>query len=324
VCFVSGNVGGRFEGRAASIKQQSALLRGESYEFDGGWIYVSAFQNRVLFPAMLEMASTSTLLERREWFLILRFTTCFFALLVFWWSLQAVSHGSHTLCAATTLLLAFSLICTFNHGWEQPTDFLDALFTSLFVWATAKRRYFGLVLIAIVAAANRESSAFAGVLWLFVHGFDVRWKVRPKAVMLGLAASVASYCAVLSLRYGFGGPRALAEDTQALTGFSSLLKCMREAMAHPHPFIWPILGVAMVLPVVIWLLSNWKCMTGAQCRLIAAACFLAAGTLAFGIVEELRIFIPSLTILIFVAGWSEGCAQTSQSVALDNPVRSGA
>jgi len=99
--------------------------------------------------------------------------------------LRGLVH-EHVVAAVGLGLLAYELVFTFAQGWEHPTDFPDVALTGLWLWAAMAGRRWGLLAVALGAAFNRESAAFAGVLWLVLYGFTVRWTARLSELAFGI------------------------------------------------------------------------------------------------------------------------------------------
>jgi|GEM_PF-2335078 hypothetical protein len=305
VAFVSGYLGDRQKHRGEIIQMQFDLLQGKDYVLNGRAMYLPSFQNRVLFPFALAAATRLGVLDANDSFILLRLVTAALALATLWWTARAISNCSPKLAAVGTLLLAFGLIFTFQFAWEHPTDFLDVVLIALMVWATVKKRPLLLLGIALVAAANRESAAFAGVLWGLSYAWDEKRRPQWNELARAFLLIVVPYAAVLLLRYAFGGARAVTTGTQMVTALSSLQNDLKILTAYVTPFNWLSLAIAMFVPPLLWVTTNWRDMTFLQHRLVYAALALVLITFFFGIVSELRIFIPSVVILILMGVWSE-------------------
>ena len=185
--FVSANHDQRFPNRSDTVNQQLAILAGDSYMLGEQEYYFPSFQNRVLFPALLSLAVQAGYLEPSEWYLLLRIGTAFLAFTAFIWSAVLIAPHIPSLPTLVLggLLLAFSLLPTFNHGWEHPTDFLDVFFMCFVVTAVTQRRFLPLLILTGIAAANRESAVFGGVIWLIYWGLHSSWKTLLREILRG-------------------------------------------------------------------------------------------------------------------------------------------
>lgn len=320
VVFVSSYQGERQENRPEIIQMQFDLLEGKDYVINGQPMYLAAFQNRVLFPLLLTNLTRLGVLDANDAFLLLRLATTALALWVVYCAARGFGSVSVKLAAAAMLLVAYGLICTFGYNWEHPTDMLDVMFMAGMVWATATHRGILLLLIALAAAANRESAAFGGVLWAFCYGFNERW--RPNWGELGRSFLLIAlpYAVVLGLRYLFGGARAVVNETQLITAFTSFEKELNALIDYTSPFNWLALGAAMFVPPVVWVVSNWRTMYPIQRRLVYASAVLTFITFWFGILSELRIFLPIFVILVLTAVWSES-ARMERTAVTAAPLR---
>ncbi len=305
--FVSNNLHPRFEHRAETIAQQFAILQGKPYLLDGVPTYFPEFQNRILFPIFLSLATALHVGSDSEVYLVLRTLTAFAAFIVFWWLLQTRSV-SLRVASVGMGALAFVLVFTFNHGWEHPTDFLDVIFVALFVWACVSKHRLLAMGLAIVASANRESSPFIGVIWFVLYAVDEQWRFNWKEGVFAIGLSVLAYVTVLTIGFAFGGVAALAPQTTAVIWLG---KFLLEALANPSPSAWPLLLVAMVLPLALWIGANWRPASFQTRRVLLAGIAIALIAPLFGIIKELRFFIPAATVLIYGACLAETDRQTA-------------
>jgi hypothetical protein len=297
VTNISMNTGGRREHRAETVDLQQAILRGEPGSLDGRRIYFPQFQNRVLFPMALAATVRVTGLDPIAAYAGLRLLSSWLA---FWIVLHvAASLGdSPSRAAAAAVLLALALIVTFNHPWEHPTDVVDMATFALAVAWTVDHRYGRMVGLAVVASANRESSIFLSLLWAAVQaaklGMSRRWLIEAAALF------VVATAAVMGLRLAFGGTRALAGPDFPL---GESLRALRAFLRHPSPFDWPV-GFAVL--AALCAAGLWDRPLGGEQRAIVAVAAAAATMSAIGgAAEELRIYIPAVTMTI-VAGVCAG------------------
>lgn len=316
VVYVSGYLGDRQKFRGEVVQMQFDLLQGKNYVLNSQSMYLPSFQNRVLFPLALSGITQAGVLDANDAFILLRLATAVLALMAVWWTARGISNCSPKLAAAGTLLVAFGLIFTFQFPWEHPTDLLDVFFVALMTWAVVKKRALLLLGIAVAAATNRESAAFAGVLWGFCYAVDEARHVRWNELVRALALIAAPYATVLALRYAFGGERAVNASTQMVTALASLQNDIKGLVDYFTPFNWLAFAFALFVPPLLWLASNWRGMELRQRRPVYAAGFLILISFLFGIVSELRIFIPSVVILVLAGVWSESTRPAAQVSSL--------
>jgi hypothetical protein len=304
VGFVSTNLDPRFAHRPEVIQQQFAILAGGPYPIDGVFSEVGAYQNRVLFPLALAFLAGLGFGAVGAWYLVLRLTTAFGAFLAVWYLLRRQGGASPRLAAVGIGLLAYELVFTFSQGWEHPTDFPDVALTSLWVWAALTRRRWTVLVVALVAAVNRESAAFAGVLWLVLYGFDACWKPRPRELAFAGLLSGASYATVLGARWLFGGAAILRQNTNVADVLDTLPRLTGEVTAfaaHPTPWSWPLLMLAMLVLPAMWIWINRSGVRRRERRVLLGSTIIALLSLPFSSLDEPRDFMTSIVLTVFVA-----------------------
>jgi len=293
-------MGTRFIHRQETIEQQIGIWAGESYLLDGRVTYFPEFQNRVLFPGILKIAQSIGGFELSEWYLLLRLGTAIAAFWVFGALCIQIAHADIRTTSVGMGLLAFALIFTFNHGWDVPSDYFDLLFFTVFIWLSLSRNFLVLMLVVLIASANRESSVFAGVLWFILYAFTSSRRISLVESAKAFSLSIIAYATVLGLRYLFAGEQGLARG-QSFTFLGNLLSNISEFLRHPNPWSWPVLMFVMFIFIFLWIWANKMHLDNRTIRLLVGGLVIAAGSSVFGIVSELRIFIPSIVIFCFVA-----------------------
>jgi hypothetical protein len=100
----------------------------------------------------------------------------------------------------------------------------------------------------------------------------------------------------MGLRVGLGGLRALAGPDMPI-GYT--IRSLRIFLAHPSPFDWPIgvVGLLVLCTAAVW----DRPITRTQGAVVVAAILMAGLSAIGGAAEELRIYIPAITVTI-VAG----------------------
>jgi hypothetical protein len=309
VCSASDKMLNRQDYRQESVAMERAILRGQPFYSSGHLVYAAPWQNRVLFPSVLELGIHFGILTAGEWYVLLRLLFCVAMFAVFWLALRTDAKADIKLAGTGLLLLSYCLVLTFTTPYGMTSDFPDATFAVIFIVLSLRRKRWLLLPVSVLAAVNRESSAFAGVIWLFMYGIDDTRRIHWKEVCYSAWITISSLIFVLLLRYGFGGSKAITSHTQRLpiaVNFHEL----KTLVLHPTPFSWAGLIFATILPVIMWILSNRESLTLTQKRLLGTACAIAFVSLLFGYVGEPRIFIPSIVITIFVAVWAEATHKT--------------
>lgn len=253
------------------------------------------FQNRILVPALTALAMKIAPVgfsDRSLWH-ILRFlaATVSFAALY-----AAVSHttGSRLRALISVGLVTFAYLWTpMTDPGENPSDFFDIAFTALIVWLALAEKPFALLLVVILASMNRESAAFAGIVWIAVtymrHGARDLTKYLPALAYMAVSVSL-----VWGLRYGLAHefhPRQLLGAVESLHRW--------RAYFHPTGVTPMFAATALVFFAVLRLMPRpW---TADQKATMGAAVVCALITAVFGIWTELRIWLPCWVMLSFTA-----------------------
>jgi hypothetical protein len=299
--YVSASSHGRGARWDQTAAQQMAILRGQDSVIDGYRFYSPALQNRILFPGCLWALGHLDRLRPVQWYGGLRTASAIAAFFVFWRVSIRIASRDPRVVAVGSLALFFSLLFTFNHPAEHPTDFPDLMFMLLIIRFCAEGRLAPVVALAALAALNRESAVFAGVIWAVCQGFGQSGRPRWRALVIGAVVSLQSYAVALGARYLFGGHRAIGPDTQHFTGPLALLTQIGFVIDDPSLFSWPILVVLMMSPWAIWIWMNRDCLDRGSWLLLVCAAVVTGVTLLFGLILELRVLIPPLAVIAIVA-----------------------
>jgi hypothetical protein len=299
-CYVSNNLHSRFEHREETIQKEFSILDGKPFILDGKPTYFPEFQNRVLFATVLKMLTIVSSARPGQLYLFLKLSTALLAFFSFW--LLVTTHGAFNLRIAALGMsaLAYTLIFEFNHGWEHPTDFPDVMFTALFILISVNHRMIILIFITVLSCFSRESAVFAGTIWFFLYGLNRKFQLRFFECVYSIMLCLGSYAVILAIRYSYAG-------MQGITRFQTLnLKniwplFIKPILQHPTPSSWPFLLLGMITPIVWWMISNRKFISQGDTRLLMAATMMSIISTTLASINELRIFIPSTTILVFVA-----------------------
>jgi hypothetical protein len=312
VNFISADLHPRFEHHLEALQKEQALVHGGHYLVNGRDTYWPEFQNRILFAAALQAVSRFEVLSPSQWYGVLRLLLAVTAFIIFWLALTKSVHAPPRLAAASMLLLAFVLALHFNHGWEHPSDYLDPIFMTGFLWATLERRAGWLFALSIVAALNRESAVFGGLIWGCAYGVTVipharfrnKLRIEWRDAFIGGAAAVAAYATILAARRALGG----SHGTGVLqhTSFSALPGILASAINKPAPDSWLVLLLAIVIGPLMWIATNRRYLTATHRGILGAGVLIFIVSSIFSLINELRMLIPLSVLLIYVAV----CAET--------------
>ena len=253
------------------------------------------FQNRILAPALTALAlkiAPAGLTDKSVWHL-LRFLEAGFAYVLLY---AAVLHttGGRLRALMSVGLVTFAYLWTpMTDAGENPSDFFDIGFTALIVCLALAERPFALLLVVIVASTNRESAAFAGIVWIALAYMRYGWRDLPK-FLPALAYLIVSVSLVWGLRYGLARefhPRQMLGAVESLNRW--------RAYFHPTGVTPMFMATAFFFFAVLRLMPRpW---TAEQKATMGAAFVCALITGVFGIWTELRIWLPCWVMLSFTA-----------------------
>jgi hypothetical protein len=175
----------------------------------------------------------------------------------------------------TLVILFVSYASRSEQNFWYPYDAPEFLLFSLGTVFVVQQRYWLLLLLMPIIAANRETAIFLAVLWLFVD-----WnRERPWPAVLRTSLLLVPYAAIyLAIAHYFAhqpsitGPR-MAENLRALRS----------------PKYWPQLTSAFGYLWVVLLLF-WKRLSQISRRLLLGLLPCVLVTLFFGVWFESRIF----------------------------------
>lgn len=298
LCDVSNNLHARVATRDDAIQQQFALLEGRPLPFGGHTAPMKMWRNRILFPWLLEAANRTSLMTLTQAYAVVRFATAVVALLAFWWVVRRAPGASADRallgCGLLTYMLLFTIL---SFGLDIPSDFPDAALAAMTLWAVITTKRGWIIVFAAIAATNRESAAFAGLLWLCVHGVSDARRAKLGEWAFAAALSSGAYALVTALRALFGSQYA---ETAQVFAFASIKFWLTGFLRHPGLNGWPLLAIAMWgLPlIVLW--PRRRDLDSNQTRLLAGAGVIALVSAVFGSINELRVFIPSIVIVAYV------------------------
>jgi hypothetical protein len=291
------------------VYNQYAILKGLPTHIDGQEKVLPQFQSRVLFPILLKSLTETHLMSDSQSFIFLRLTTAFIAYLIFLLVCIHVEEMPVKTAGLGAGVLAYALVFTFNHGWENPTDFLDVAFFSTFIGLALLRRRTMFLLAVLLATLNHQTAAFAGVVWFCLWGLDERELLKPKwrEVAFSGALVVGSYSVSTAVKFLFGGSGQTVgyeiNGWMTIPEFANFLR-------HPTPYGWPVLLVAMVLPVILWLWSNRAFVQGDVRQLVWASLCIVVLSSPIAYWTELRsVFLAPVVIAIFAATAAEARLQ---------------
>ena len=310
VAWVSLNL--RAGNRADTLYNLHAVLDGAPFRTGGELRGDLPFYNRVLFPLLHRgLARALPFASESQCYLLLRILSFQAAFLAFALVCRRGLGAAQTATALATALLAVATVASFNFPWEEPSDALDLLVIALGVGAAVRRRFLWALGLAIVFAANRESAAFLGLIWAAVtvsrpdssrsdwphndwpHN-DWPHNDWPRRLVEGGAISLLSYGTAMALKTMVGPVFIANYSTPAIN-----LGKLRDSIVAPDPLGWLAMLVALVL--LFAACADWR---AAGRRFLALAALFAGLALLFGLISELRVFLPTFVMLGFAVAAS--------------------
>jgi hypothetical protein len=236
---------------------------------------------------------------------ILRLATAFFALLLFALLLMRVGNATPKIAAAGCVWLALGMIPTFNHSWEHPTDFPDVIFYCAALWLALRKRKLALLLATVAGSLNHQTAAFAGVIWICLHGLDSRWRPQPWQLVFGCLLAAASKVTTWRVEFAIRGE---AGWDHVINGYLTIGQFF-DFLRHPYASGWPVLLFAMLMPTLVWLWVNRKALTSTDTRILAAVVVITGISSVIAFMAELRsVFLAPHVMAVFVAAAAEGRA----------------
>jgi hypothetical protein len=284
--------------------QVSFRMRAPGFEssFDGEFLILQGrhpypeFHNHILAPGLLWLSvhALPGVAAKSVWALT-RFVEASAGFLVVYGVGLGLSASRFRGLVAVALVAFAYLWTPMTFATENTTDFFDIMFMALMVWCVAGERPIALGAVTILAAANRESAPFAGVMWVCVmaarYGIGIaQW---PR-LALGGVYMVLGMAVVYGLRYG------LSQDfrPQQYLGIQESLRSWHDFL-HPTGIV-PMVG-ATVLVYGATLARIPRPWPPAQRGLLFAAFIIAALTATIAIIGELRSFLSCWTVLALIA-----------------------
>jgi hypothetical protein len=225
-------------------------------------------------------------LSEGQWYILLRLASCIFGLGAFAFACQRALQPSIGRLQFATVLMAISTLGAFAFPWEDPTDVIDLGAQALAVVAALDGRFALCLLIAVVFATNRESSAYAGITWFVL--------APPRPLLKGgteaFVISAASYGLAIALRL-------LISKTGSSNWFSlthniaSVIQAVRSfAIAG---WFGILLGMTLFLSACVDL------STERARRFVLLALLFAVPGVLFGWLEDVRVFLPCAVMMCF-------------------------
>jgi hypothetical protein len=253
----------------------------------------SEFQNRLLGPGLLATLRAlfpESVGPRSLWYLF-RFLQAAASFAVLYWAAFHLT-GRRVASLLAVALVAYAYLWTpMTHYIELTGDFFDILFAALFVVCVLEQRWAALTAVVVLAALNRESATFAGILCaaVVVARYGIARPAWPR-IALGLSYTALAAALVAGVRVAMSETFQPAQQIGILTTLETA-----RTLLHPTGLV-PMLA-ATTLPFAVLLARLPRPWMPEQKAIGAAVLVCFAITLVFGIISELRILLPLWTML---------------------------
>jgi hypothetical protein len=272
-----------------AILERTPIKSGEAFRSD------LPFYNRLLFPLIHHAFSRMfPALSADQWYVFLRICCYQAGFLAFALVCRFCLQAPRSAIGLATAILALATIAGFNHPWEEPSDALDLMAIALGVGAILRQRFILCLVLSVVFAANRDSVAFLGVAWFIL--LATRQNAMRRAVE-GFVICATSYGTAFGIRLLLSPQAASNFNTQSVN-----VRSLVEAFVSFNPLSWlPVLCASFVLFLPFLDLARPRVQ-----RFAVLGMVLVLPTISFGLVNEIRIFLPTFIMLAFaVAGSGE-------------------
>lgn len=254
--------------------------------------------NRVLFPAIFDgFTKTLPSIPEKSIFVGLRYLAFALSFVLIFLSIDARALASQANSTALCLVVAVCFIATMiRHPEPSTSDIFDLLIMFYVSLHLMEGRVGIAFILALFTAINRESGAFAGVLYFFLRAGAER-PVRLLAISAGLA--IFPYLLALGVRrsvYRYDIPS--SGFGQWLTGLQFNLTGMLEDVLRFNPANDTGLLLAMFALPTLMLWERPTAPRGMRMRVALACASIFLISLQFGLAREIRIFIPCIALLV--------------------------
>lgn len=269
---------------------------------------------RVLAPFAIDALQAVTGAPDLIVFLVLRLLLIFGALVAMHVYLRRW-YASETSVAGTALVAAL-LPLTFTNSWAHPDAMVELLLFTAGCWAIVAGRDWWFAVLVVLAALNRETSAFLLVLWAWQRLASDRSRAMIGRVS---ALGVAWFAMYAGLRWMRG--LAHYEYWMLPTNIAALvpLPANFDPYVRVSGYMWLVLSIPLLTFAVAGARrTGWSSYRG---RAFGVACFLLAVGFTISSVIESRIFTPLFPLLLPGALAGLGFAPETRGAEGDSKAR---
>jgi hypothetical protein len=252
------------------------------------------WQNRVLFPLFLLgiRALGHGLISIGQVWRIARLGAAVFAYLGAYFAFVRITRDLRFAVVAIALITYGYLWTTMSAGWEAGGDFFDIFFLAMFALCSIQKNYLWMLVAVVMAASNRESALFGGIVWACVAYARERFTVRAlRDYAFGLFCVLLAALTVYLLRALFAPGIAIKQSLGIIT-----------VLVHWRWLLMPFGSVSMIAAAIFplaWIALHLQKPLPKEAKGLFWAtliCGVITGT--FGRMEETRIWVPCLVLAV--------------------------
>lgn len=294
----------RFQHLPDAVDSQLAILERRPFIFENTPVDYPSWRSRLLSPILIQGIANAGGLTFSQAYLLFRFLSAFAALVAFASVARRLLGDDPAIGALSAVLLTVTLIPTFLHIYDIPSDFPDVAFFALLLGFTLEKRRLAFAGTLMLALLNRESALFALPMWFVMHGaIDDHVRLARESAFVGLLG-LAGLGLTLGLRARFALERQLSPDgttlTQPVTDLAFSLQQITDFLARP---LWSnslffLAGYLTIFILVIW--QGWLHLASSHRRLAGLTLGVFAASVPFANLPELRVYMPSLVTGTFL------------------------
>lgn len=306
LALFSMNMHPRFLTMRDAVDSQRAILERRAFVFaDEPPVEYGCWRNRLMVPLAIETMTKATGLSFGQAYIVVRLLTACLAVVAFGALIHRAVWPNLWFAGAVTAVFCLMLLPTFLHIYEIPSDSLDAAFFSALLLCVLERWRAAFALVLLVALVNRESAIFATFVWFALHAWPLERSRFLRETAWCAGVGVIGTSLVVSLRVGNAvrGQEHLTAALQEGNPFTLVdvhLRMIRDFVSFPT-YTQPLFYLfGFLLFLALMAVAYWRRLSAPARRLALAALGIYVLSICFGNIDELRIYIPSLAISVFL------------------------
>lgn len=278
-----------------TLAVERSMVSGEPVEVQGQILY--PIYNRILFPfAFSQLAKLAPPEAVPHLFVGARFVAfaaCFFLMFA---SIDARAARSGANAMATCLVTGIAFTMTVIHHPEPvSSDILDLMIMYFAFLYLMEGRIVIAFVLACLTAVNRETGAFAGIAYFLLRAGNER-PVRLLATSAALTL-IPFVLAIAVRRMVFQGEIPAATLGQWMVGLPVNLATMATDVLRFNPANnFYVLAATIGLPALLLICRDLP--SPLKVRVFASCIAIFIVSLMFGMVREIRVFMPCISLLL--------------------------